>query len=116
MTRTTLSGAALRLHVVTEWNKGDLSLTQIGAELGLPRGTIGRILVDAKARGMDVLKVGASVATSRRNAAWRANDPEGYHAFYVRFPPLGCAAHMAKVQARKAAASLHSHNNNEGLL
>lgn len=79
-----LRGAALHLHVIAIWNRGKLSMAEIGTELGVPRNSIARILCDARKAGALVLKIDSVEATRRRIASWEKNDPAGFKVHMAR--------------------------------
>lgn len=88
-----------RRAIVAEWNKGERSMTEIGAMFGKPRTTIGRYLREARLMGWSVLAVDLRTAAIRCRVALRRNlgDAE----FQVQF-----AAKAAHMRAAKKARQM----------
>jgi biotin operon repressor len=70
----------IRTRIVTEWNKGKLSMTQIGAPIGLSRQAVSGQLTRAREAGMYVL----SIDRHTRLVRWASALPLVDHPAYNR--------------------------------
>lgn len=59
--------------IVARWNLGKESMAQLGVVFGMPRGSIGRLLGQARELGMRVVSIDPWVSSRRAQAAYRAN-------------------------------------------
>lgn len=89
-----IKGAALRESVVAEWNKGIFSQAEVGEVFGRPRGTISRILNDARRMKMHVISIDIGTTNTRRHESVIKN--EGEQAYLARMRLLAIKARAAR--------------------
>lgn len=76
-----LTTTALRARIVKLWNQGGKTMAQIASEQGLARGSVGRLLWEARQAGQYVVTVDRHQANVRSAQAQRTNVGEAaYHA------------------------------------
>lgn len=92
----------IRTRIIIEWNKGKLSMTQIGAPLGLSRAAVSGHLTRARAAGIFVLSVDRSTAARRQVRASIRKDPVKYTARLVQQAAIARAGKAAKSLSRAA--------------
>lgn len=83
-------------QIIALWNRGRLTMREVGEEFGVSRNSVARILYDARQRGDYVLAIGEEITVRRMVAAKLAHDPS----FYFKFASAGLAARRAKREAR----------------
>ncbi len=86
---------ARRCAIVTEWNRGEKSMAQIGADFGMTRNSIARYLFEARAMGTFVAAVTRHTGAVRSRSALRTRlgDIEFFRAM---------CRHTALMRAAKA--------------